>query len=90
MPQKHGIVLVRIIVRTCVLGRLFLSGTSNCGMVERTSATIFKVRDFVFPTALRTFKFYLRGTRFQNREELKFAVRSAVTELGEDFYTDEK
>ena len=47
MPQKHGIILVRIIVGKCVLGRLFLSGTSNFGMVERTSATIFGVRDCI-------------------------------------------
>ena len=86
MSQKHGIVLVIIIVGKCVLGRLFLSGTSNFGMVEQTSAAIFRVRDSVFLTALRTFKVQLRGTRFQNREELKFAVCSAVPKFRVDFY----
>ena len=88
MPQKHGIILVIILLGKCVLGRLFLSGTSDFGMVERTSATIFGVRDSVFSTALRTFKFQLRGTRFKKREELKFAVRIAVAKFGVDLYKD--
>ena len=88
MSQKHGIVLVIVIVGKCVQGRLFLSGTSNFGIVERTSAAIFRMRDSVFPTALRTFKVQLRCTRFQNREELKFAICSAVPKVRVDFYKD--
>ena len=48
----------------------------------------FRTVDPVFPTALRTFKSQLRGTRFQKREELKFAVRSAVAKFSVDFYKD--
>ena len=86
MPQKHAIILGIILVGKCILGRLFLSGTSNFGMVERTSAAIFGVRDSVFPKALITFKFQLRGTRFQSRKELKIAVRCAVAKFRVDFY----
>ena len=39
-------------------------------------------------TELSTFKSQLRGTGFQKREELKFAVRSAVAKFGVDFYKD--
>ena len=53
-----------------VLDRSFLTGTSDFGTVERTSATISGVGDPVIPAAdLSTFKFQLRGTRLQKREE---------------------
>ena len=39
-PQKHGNVLVIIIVGMRVLGGLFLTGTSDFGKVVWTSATI--------------------------------------------------
>ena len=77
-----------IMVGKRVLGRLFLTGTHNFGKVERTSATIARVGDPVFQTVLRMFKSQLRGSRFQDREELKFAVRSAVAKFGVDFYKD--
>ena len=45
--------------------------------------------DPVIPAAdLSTFKSQLRGTRLQKREELEFAVRSAVAKFGVDFYKD--
>ena len=57
--------------------------------VEWTSATIFGVGDPVIPaTELSKFKSQLRGTRFQKREDLKFAVHSAVAKFGVDFYKD--
>ena len=56
MLQNHEIVLVIIIVGKRVVELLFLSGTSDFGKVERTSVTIFGVRDSSFPTALRTSK----------------------------------
>ena len=72
-----------------VLDRSFLTGTSDFGKVMRTSATISGVGDPVIPAAdLSTFKSQLRGTRLQKREELGFAVRSAVTKFGVDFYKD--
>ena len=77
-----------IMVGKRVLGRLFLTGTSDFGIVDRTSAMIARVGDSVFQTVLRTFISQLRGTRFQNREELKFAVRSAVAKFSVDFYKD--
>ena len=42
----------------------------------------------VFPTALGTFKSQLRGTRLQQREELKYTFRSALAKLGIDFNKD--
>ena len=43
------------------------------------------VGDPVIPaTELSTFKSQIRGARFQKREELKFAVRSAVAKFGVD------
>ena len=71
-----------------IVGRLFLTGTIDFREVERTSATISEAVDPVFRTALKTFKSQLRGTPFQNREELKFAVCSAVAKFGVDFYKD--
>ena len=72
-----------------VLDRSFLTGTSDFGMVERTSATISQVGDPVIPAAdLSKFKSQLRGTRLQKREELEFTVRSAVAKFGIDFYKD--
>ena len=66
-----------------------MTGTSDFGKVERTSATISGVGDPVIPAAdLSRFKSQLRGTRPQKREELEFAVRSAVVKLGVDFYKD--
>ena len=54
-----------------VLDRSFLTGTSDFGKVERTSATLSGVGDPVIPAAdLNMFKFQLRGTRLQKREEL--------------------
>ena len=45
--------------------------------------------DPVIPAAdLSTLKSQLRGTRLQKREELEFAVRSAVAKFGVDFYKD--
>ena len=83
-PQKHANRLVIIIVGKLVLGQLFLNGTSDIEEVERTSATISGVGGPVFPT----FKSQLRGIVFQNREELKFAVRISVAKFGVDFYKD--
>ena len=74
-----------IIVGKSVLGRLFLTGISDFEEVERTSATISGVRDHIFLTALTMFKSQLR---FQNRQELKFVVLSAVAKFGTDFYKD--
>ena len=72
-----------------VLDRLFLTGTSDLGKVERTSSTISGVGDSVISAAdLSTFKFQLRSTRLQKREELEFAVRSAVAKFGVDLYKD--
>ena len=72
-----------------VLDRSFLTGTSDFGKVEWTSATISGEGDSVIPAAdLSTFKSQLRGTRFQKREELEFAVRSAVAKFDIDFYKD--
>ena len=72
-----------------VLDRSFLDGTSDISKFERTSATISGVGDPVIPAAdLSTFKSQLRGTRLQKREELEFAVRSAVAKFGIDFYND--
>ena len=87
-PQKHGNVLVIIIVGMRVLGRLFLTGTSDFRKVVWTSATISGVGDPVFPAVLRTFKSQLRGTQFQNREVLKFAVGSAVAKFDADLNKD--
>ena len=70
-----------------VFERSFLTGTSDFGKVERTSATISGVGDPVIPAAdPSTFKSQLRGTRSQKREELEFSVRSAVEKFGVDFY----
>ena len=77
-----------IIVGRRVLGRLFLTGISDFWKVKRLSATISGVGDPVFPAVLRTFKSQLRGTQFQNREVLKFAVGSAVAKFDVDFYKD--
>ena len=72
-----------------VLELSFLTGTCDFGKVERTSATISGVGDPVISTAdLSTFKSQLRGTRLQKREELEFAVRSAVAKFDIDFYKD--
>ena len=72
-----------------VLEQSFLTGTSGFCKVEWTSATISGVRDPVIPAAdLSTFKSQLRGTRLQKRDELEFAVRSAVAKFGVDFYKD--
>ena len=72
-----------------VLDRSFLTGTSDIGKVEQTSATISRVGDPVIPAAdLSTFKSQLPGTRLQKREEFKFAVSSAVAKFGIDFYKD--
>ena len=72
-----------------VLDRSFLTGTSDFGKVERTSATLSGVGDPVIPAAdLSMFKSQLRDKRLQKREELEFAVRSAVAKLGADFYKD--
>ena len=80
---------MNIIVGKRVLGRLFSKSTSDFGKVVGTSATISGVGDPVISaTELRTFKSQLPGTWFQRREELKFAVRSAVAKFGVDFYKD--
>ena len=82
-------ILETITVGKHVLDRSFLTGTSDFGMVERTSATISELGDPVIPTAdLSTFKSQLRGTRLQEREELEFAVPSAVAKFRIDFYKD--
>ena len=66
-----------------------MTGTSDFGKVEPTSATISGVGDPVLSAAdLSTFKAQLRGTRLRKREELEFAVRSAVAKFGVDFYKD--
>ena len=64
------IFLENIKVGKRVLYRSFLTGTSEFGKVEWTSATIFVVGEPVIPAAdLSTFKSQLRGTRLQKREE---------------------
>ena len=74
---------------TRALDRSFLIGTSDFGKVERTSETISGVGDSIIPAAdLSTFKSQLRGTRLQKREELEFAVRSAVAKFGVYLYKD--
>ena len=73
--------------KTCSMTIIF-DWHKRFGKVERTPATISGVGDPLFPTVLRLFKSQLRVTRFQNREELKFAVRSAVAKLGVGFYKD--
>ena len=70
-----------------VLDQSFLTGTSDFGKVEQTSATISGVGDPIIPTTeLSTIKSQLRGPRLQKREELKFAVRMAVAKFGVDIY----
>ena len=45
--------------------------------------------DPVIPaTEISTLKSQLRDTGFQKREELRFAVHSAVAKFGVDFYKD--
>ena len=74
--------------KTCTRS-IFLTGTSVFGKVKRTSAAISGVGDPVIPAAdLSKFKSQLRGTRLQKREELEFAVRSAVAKFGIDLYKD--
>ena len=70
--------------KTCTRS-IILTGTSDFGKVERTSATISGVG---YPLILSTFKSQLRGTKLQKREELVFAVRRAVAKFGMDFYKD--
>ena len=80
---------MNIIVRKRIQGRLFSNGTSDFSKAERTSPTISEVGDPVNrATELSMFKSQLRGTWFQKREELKFAVRSAVVKFGVAFYKD--
>ena len=68
-----------------VLDQSFLTGTSDFGKGVWTSPTISGVGDPLIPAAdLSTFKFQLRGTRLQKREELEFAVCSAVGKSGID------
>ena len=89
MPTETWTFLENITVGKRVLDRSFLTGTSDFGKVERTSATISGVGDPVIPaTDLSTFKSHLRGIRLQKREELEFANRSAVAKFGIDFYKD--
>ena len=80
---------MNITVGKRVLDRSFLTGTSDFGKVKHTSATISGVGDPAIPAAdLSKFKSQLRGTRLQKREELEFAVRSAVAKFGIEFYKD--
>ena len=66
-----------------------MTGTSDFDKVEWTSATISIVGDPAIQAAdLSMFKSQLRGTRLQKRDELEFAVRSAVAKFGVDFYKD--
>ena len=61
---------------THVLRRLFLTGTSDFGKIERISATIAGVGDPVFPTALRIFKllsFGLHVSVVEKSWKLQFA-----------------
>ena len=55
-PHKRDKALVTIIVVTHALWRLFLNCTSDFGKIERISATIARVGDPVFATAIRIFK----------------------------------
>ena len=88
-PTETWEFLVNIIVGKRVLGRLFSTSTSDYGKVVRTSAMLSGVGDpVILATELSTFKSQLRFTRFQKREELKFAVRSAVAKFGVDFHKD--
>ena len=81
---------MNIMVGKRVLGRLFSTGIGNFNKVEQTSSTISEVGDPVNQaTELSMFKSQLRSTWFQKREELKFAVRSAVVKFGVAFYKDE-
>ena len=85
-PTETWAFLENITVGKRVLDRSFLTGTSDIGKVEQTSATICGLGDPVIPAAdLSTFKSQLRGTRLQKREELEFSVRSAVAKFGLDF-----
>ena len=52
-------------------------GTSDFGKVGQVSATNFRVRDSAGISD--TFTFQLRGTRFQNREELKVVAQCQVS-----------
>ena len=66
-----------------------MTGTSDFSKVERTSGTISGEGYPVIPAAdLSMFKSQLRGTRLQKREELAFAVCSAVAKFDVDFYKD--
>ena len=88
-PTETWTFLENISVGKRVLDLSFSTGTSDFGKVERTSATISGVGDPVIPAAdVSTFKSQLRGTKLQKREEIEFAVRSAVGKFGIDFYKD--
>ena len=88
-PTETWTFLENIIVGKRVLDGTFLTGTSDFGKVERTSATISGVGCPLIPAAdLSTFKSHLRGTRVQKREELEFAVRRAAAKFGIDFHKD--
>ena len=50
--------------------------------------TIVGVKDSIFGTALRTFKFQLFVTQPQNREELKFANLQCSGKFDVVFYKD--
>ena len=86
-PTETWTFLENMTVGKHVLDRSFLTGTSDFGNVKRTSATISGVGDPVIPVAdLSTFKSQLRCAWLQKREELEFAVRSALAKFGKDFY----
>ena len=87
MPLKCGIVLVIIIVGKCVLGRIFLSGTSDFGKVERTSAMIFRVRDCISDSAKNI---HISASRYTFPEWRRFEIRilQCVAKFGVDYYKD--
>ena len=88
-PTETWTFLENITVGKRDLDRSFLTGTSDFGKVQGTSATIYGVRVLIIPSAdLSTFKSQLRGTRLKKREELEFAVRSTLAKFGVDFYKD--
>ena len=66
-----------------------MTGTSDFDKVEWTSATISIVGDpVILAEDLSMFISQLQCTRLQERDELEFAVCSAVAKFGVDFYKD--
>ena len=74
-PTETWTFLENITVGKRVLDRSFLTGTSDIGTVERTSATISGVGDPVVPAAdLSTLKSQLRGTIYKAPEKRRVRI----------------